>query len=529
MIATKQQNESRRGIALALVATGLVLAAAVAAVIDPFLGIALALASLAPLVLAGVAHAPWVAVGLYVIIAPWVMRATEIELGAGIPNLNFERLGIYGITAFVLLGILVGRRDRLPFTSFDRAWLMLIGAMIVSGVLMGRTPPQTFRQVINENIYPFLIYFGMKHVVTRPAQVRTIAISLMLAATLLGLHAFVDQVLGLGIGKVDRASITTNLQMDEIGGLHNLQVNRAGGPMGNSIVLGVSMIQGVVLGFFLLLTEKRLPARILAIAAVLLCSVGALVTYTRSVYFAFLLCAPLLWLWFPRLRKAMVVGGTLGVLGVAVAIPIAVSNPDNRILNIGSIFERFGMWVTSFYFIKASPLVGHGYGFDTYPFLKTQDLLPRLEFIGRRYYLSNTTPHNEFLRMTITMGVVGLALYCRFLWTMIGELNRFRKRLPQMGLEPMRPFVIAAACGMIGFYGQSLFTDMTAMNYADTVVFLFLGAVLGVRENALAGGGESPEDRPRGRVAREPTPDPMNEPGAPRTYPAATDPTIGRT
>ncbi|MAE69952.1 MAG: hypothetical protein CME06_05735, partial [Gemmatimonadetes bacterium] len=303
------------------------------------------------------------------------------------------------------------------------------------------------------------------------------------------------------------------LALVEIGGLHNLQVNRAGGPMGNSITLGVSMIQGIVLGFFLLLTERKLPARTLAISALLFCSVGALVTYTRSVYFAFLLCAPLLWLWFPRLRKAMLVGSALGVLGVAVAIPIAMSNPDNRILNIGSIFERFGMWVTSFYFIKASPLIGHGYGFDTYPFLKTQDLVPRLELIGRRYYLSNTTPHNEFLRMTIAMGVVGLVLYCRFLWTMIGELNRFREDLPQMGLEPMRPFVIAAACGMIGFYGQSLFTDMTAMNYADTVVFLFLGTVLGVRENALAGNTGSPENRPDRGTRREPAPDPMNEPG----------------
>ncbi len=515
MLAQLTEHNTAKTLLLVGVGAACVLAAAAGSVVSSSAAPALVGLALVPVVAAAVVRGPWVAVGLYVIIAPWIMHATEIELGAGVPNLNFERLGIYGVTALVMFGILAGKVDRLRLTRFDQSWLMLIAAMILSGVLMGLTPPQTVRQVVNENVYPFLIYFGMKHLVRTPEQVRSITISLVIAAVLLAGHAWVDQVLGLQIGKVDRAAITTHAQAAQIGGLHSLQLNRAAGPMGNSVTLGVSMIQGAVLGFFLLLTEGKRWIRVLGAAAIALCGVGMLVTYTRSVYFAFLLCAPLLWLWVPRLRKAILALGALGLFGLALYLPLAFSDPDNRILNLGSIFERFGMWATSFYFIKASPLVGHGYGFETYPHLKTLDLVPRLEFIGRRYYLSNTTPHNEFLRMLVTMGVVGLVLYCRYLWTMFSGLNRFRKRLPAMGLEAMRPYVVGAACGLVGFYGQCLFTDMTAMNYADTVVFLFFGAVMGVYENArLRSAPTAPEPAPEvPRVA----PDPWNQPSASRT------------
>lgn len=484
MLTATTLDEHKRAISLALLTTGLVLAAALGSVMEPLAAFAIAALAMAPLALVYLVHAPWVMLGIYIIVAPWVLRATEIELGAGIPNLNFERLGIYGIFAIVLFRILTGKQDRLPLTTFDRAWLMLIGAMLLSGLVMGRTPPQTVRQVVNENLYPFIAYFGMKHLVSRPKQARTVAMFLMLAATILGLHAFADQVLGLQLSKVDRSSITTNAQIQELGGFHSLQLNRAGGPLGNSIVLGVSLIQGAVLGFFLFLTERRLLVRALAATALVFCSIGVAVTYTRSVYFAFLCCTPFLWFWYPRFRRAILVGGGLGALAILAYLPIAVSDPENRLLNFGSILERFGMWVTSFYFIKASPLIGHGYGFDTYPALKAQGLVPHLEFIGQRYLASNTTPHNEFLRMWITMGVVGLALYCRFLWTMFAELNHFRKSLAATPhLRSMRPLIIVAACGMVGFYGQSVFTDMTAMNYADTVVFMFLGVVLGVHDN----------------------------------------------
>jgi hypothetical protein len=483
VLTAATQDEHKRAVLLALVTTGLVLAAALGTILDPSVAVIVAALSILPLAAAYVIRFPWVALGLYIVIAPWVMRSTEIELGAGIPNLNFERLGIYGISALVLFRILVNKGDRLPFTRFDRAWLMLIGAMLLSGIVMGRTPPQTVRQIVNENIYPFALYFGMKHLVSRPKQVRILAIFLLLSALFMGTHAFLDQILGMHLSKIDRASITTHAQLKEIGGLHNLQTNRAGGPLGNSVVLGVSMVQGVVLGFFLLLTDRSKPIRALALIGMAMCGIGWVVTYTRSVYFALFCCGPLLWLWYPRFRKAIMIAGGVGFLVLIAYLPVAISDPENRLLNIGSIFERFGMWITSLYFIKASPLFGHGYGFETYPWLKTQNLVPRIELIGQRYLMSNTTPHDEFLRMTIAMGVIGLVLYCRFLWTMFGELNRFRKELPWMHLPMMRTYIIVAACGMIGFYGQGVFTDMTAMNYADTEVFLFLGAVLGVYEN----------------------------------------------
>lgn len=513
MLTAATQDEHKRAVLLSLVATGLVLAAALGTTLNPIVALIVAALAVLPLAAAYVIRFPWVALGLYIVIAPWVMRSTELELGAGIPNLNFERLGIYGISALVLFRILVNKGDRLPFTRFDRAWLMLIGAMLLSGIVMGRTPPQTVRQVVNENIYPFALYFGMKHLVSRPKQVRLIAIFLLISALFMGIHAFMDQVLGMHLSKIDRSSITTHAQLKEIGGLHNLQANRAGGPIGNSVVLGVSMVQGVVLGFFLLLTDRSKAIRILGLFGMVMCGIGWVVTYTRSVYFALFCCGPLLWFWYPRFRKAILIGAGTGLLALFAYLPIAISDPENRLLNIGSIFERFGMWITSLYFIKASPLIGHGYGFETYPWLKTQNLVPRIEVIGQRYLMSNTTPHNEFLRMTITMGVIGLVLYCRFLWTMFGELNRFRKELPWMHLPAMRAFIIVAACGMIGFYGQGVFTDMTAMNYADTEVFLFLGAVLGVYENYKRNKAQFGYWREQAEDETElgPKPDPLNQ------------------
>lgn len=162
----------------------------------------------------------------------------------------------------------------------------------------------------------------------------------------------------------------------------------------------------------------------------------------------------------------------------------AISQPENRLNNRGSINERMGCYTLSYHFIKDAPLLGHGYGYSTYPDLRAQNIAPRSKWASRRDQSVNNTPHSEILRMLITMGVVGLTLYAYFLWTLFGELRRFRRDLARLGLESMRPYIIMAACTGIAFYGQSLFTDMTAMNYVDTLLFVTLGAVLGVYEHA---------------------------------------------
>lgn len=495
--------KSLRSLALSLV---LVTAIAVGIMKEPMAGLGLGALALSTFALGLVASFPWACLGIFVIVAPWVLKDYEIELGAGIPNLNFERLGIYGITLIVFYSILTGRRDRLPFTLFDKAFAALIIAMMVSGVTMGHTPPQTVRQVVNENVYPFLVYIGMKHLVTKPSQVRVIAIGLVFASLFLALHAFSDQVLGLNVyDKQSRDSLVFASQRGDLIGMHSLQENRASGPLGNSITLGISLVQGLVLGFLLLLTERTRWLKWLGGAATFFCGVGVLVTYTRSVYVGLLLCVPLLWLWYPRIRKAILGSVASATVGLLLYLPIVLANPENRMLNTGSLWERLGMWISSLYFIKASPVVGHGYGWETYAKLKTESVLPQFDFIPTHYLLANSTPHNEFLRMGVTMGLVGIILYTAFLWTMGRELRQFNAELEARNLTSMRIYVLAAACGMVAFYGQSIFTDMTAMAYADTVVFLFLGAVLGVYDNARRRGRQKAARQP-GAISLEAPP-----------------------
>jgi hypothetical protein len=464
---------------------GLILVMVLAVQLDPLWGLVLGAITLAPLAVAVARRFPLEAVGTWIVLAPWLFRSTEIELGAGIPNLNFERFGIYTIVLVLLVLLLTRRKQWLPLTSFDKAFLLFIGAMLISGLVMGSTPPQTFRQVVSENVFPFVLYFSMKHLITKPQQVRTLALFLLLAATLLACHAFADQVLGMKLGKVDRRTITTHAQLQALGGYHNLQWNRAGGPLGNSILLGVSLVQGVVLAVMLFVSERRRLVRLFALCALVLCGIGIIVTYTRSVYISTLLCGPVVWFWYPRFRRQFLLFGLVSGIVAGGYLIYAIGQPENRLNNRGSINERMGCYTLSYHFIKDAPLLGHGYSYATYPELRARNIAPRSELVSRRDQRVNNTPHSEILRIWITMGLVGLAIFARYLWTLFGELRRFRRDLPRLGLESMRPYVIMATCSSIAFYGQCPFTDMTAMNYADTVLFLTLGAILGVYENAL--------------------------------------------
>jgi len=470
----------RSGLALAL---GLAIAATTV-IAGPVTGGIIAALGLAPLGVAVMRRYPWASIGIYLVLIPWVVRASEIELGTGIPNLDFERLGIYGISSLVLFQVATRKRRLLRLTHFDRIFLLFIAMMLISGVIMGQSPPQTVRQVVSENCYPFALYFSMKHLVRRPGEVRALALFAVAAAVLLAAHACGDQVLGLGLGKVERESITTYQQLAELGGYHSLQENRAAGPLGNSVTLGVSLIQGIVLAFFFIVNERGRTLRLCMVAALGLCGIALLVTYTRSVYIALVLCGLLIWSWMPRLRRALAVATILSGIAALGYLSTVITDDDNRLLKLGSIEERIGAYSITYYFVKASPIIGHGYGYQTYPHLKSQNLVPRLDFVSRHNQFVNNAPHSEIGRILITMGVVGLAIFGRYLWTMFGELADFRRHLEELELQAMLPWIVAAACGMIAFYGQGPFTDMTAMHYADTVVFLFLGAVLGVYENA---------------------------------------------
>lgn len=196
-------------------------------------------------------------------------------------------------------------------------------------------------------------------------------------------------------------------------------------------------------GFYLLIVlmlaipqlrvSRRLWQRAGCTVLIGLCSLALLLTYTRAAWIGFLLAAGLFSLLYYR---KLLLSGLIGVLIVVLAVPSVTqrfadlgtpetlalqgtaSGPTSALGASNSFQWRLILWNDTLSFAAASPWVGNGLG--SFPNLAATKL------IGMRM-----AAHNDYLRILIEMGVVGLLVFLWLHFRMLqGAWRVYRHRRP---------------------------------------------------------------------------------------------------
>lgn len=254
-------------------------------------------------------------------------------------------------------------------------------------------------------------------------------------------------------------------------------VDRVTGSFSNALAYG--MVLGITFfcSLFLYLHTKSRPIRIvLAVMAFgfLLC---LLLSEGRAVW----LSVPIgLVLVYARCRAIRpLLGGALAIAVVAalVVVPYAVDFQalDERLNEMGSVYNRIALNATSLSMIAAKPWLGFGFGINTFQMNKAA-YYSSWGDVSAQWASYPTVPHNEFLMVTVMMGVVGLLAYGALLWASWGLLSRTSREA--RSTDPLRAdLALFVQASLLVLLINALFMDVMLVPYVLMMMFFLMGIV----------------------------------------------------
>lgn len=194
-------------------------------------------------------------------------------------------------------------------------------------------------------------------------------------------------------------------------------------------------------------------------------------TYTRGAWIAFGIFA--FWFGVVYARKVLVILGSFGLLFVFSSPLIRERMFDLLRPDLwGSILWRLRLWKKTWPLFFEAPIFGHGLG--TFKFLAERALdQPSWSYEA----------HNDYLRLIVEMGAVGLGLYL-LVWIKSGWELLKKYFGSQNGL---RPFYLGTALILISFLVVSFGDNILRGTTLQWALWAWVGGLLGLKEKKEAG------------------------------------------
>lgn len=195
--------------------------------------------------------------------------------------------------------------------------------------------------------------------------------------------------------------------------------NRIYGTFAHPNLFAYYLIIPLSLSLFLpaAMENKKIAKIILAIVAVFLFMLLFL-TYTRGAWLAFIIAVI-----FISLASFRKYGKFLVAIFLIIAFSYSLIEPVNKRVNdlifnpYSSIRWRLSLWQDSFNYAKEKPLLGHGTGM-------AKDLILK----KRGYKFGSADPHNDYLKIALENGLLGLLSYFFLIIYLFATLlKKFRK------------------------------------------------------------------------------------------------------
>jgi len=215
--------------------------------------------------------------------------------------------------------------------------------------------------------------------------------------------------------------------------------------------IGFVTLFAILLSLHYIPRETNLCRKIILIGCFLGISIATLLTQSRGTLIAAIFAFIVL---FPRNKKTMIVLFVLFLIGVGTTPGL-----KNRVdLTTISHDLRIGINLTTYEVIKDYPIMGIGFGMETYGNRNLLDLEKYNARIFPKYQqqVIITATHNSLMDITVRTGLVGIALYTYILLTFVWmwwRIIRYGKDdyIKDSGLCIMAAFV--------GIFIQGIFAD----------------------------------------------------------------------
>lgn len=284
--------------------------------------------------------------------------------------------------------------------------------------------------------------------------------------------------------------------------------HRVAGPVGDPNRYGLILLVLVPIALDRVTGSRGPLARAVALAALVVCSLAIVFTYSRGALVALLaMLALLVLVRRPRPRHLLA--------AVAVAALLSPLVPDTYVQRMGTVFQKMGTLVgtitqpaqasgiedqsfrgrLSENLVAARMFLDHpvaGIGLDNYPG-RYQDYSQELLIDSRS---EERAPHNLYLEVAAETGTVGLLAFGAILWVVLRGILAARRSLAGAELKEIRGMIDALTIALVGFLTGSLFLHATHTRYfwllAAIALTLPRVAETEAAATAQVGDGDSP-------------------------------------
>ena len=247
-------------------------------------------------------------------------------------------------------------------------------------------------------------------------------------------------------------------------GMMDAGQNRVFGTFAHPNMLAYFLVLPITLATFaaLNLGKNRVESYGYAISSAVLVVVLAF-TYTRGAYVA--LAIMLLIIGLVRFRAFLLVATAFGLI-IYLALP-QINARVNSLLAFdpyGSMGWRVSLWTDGFSYFQQKPLLGNGLGTG-----------PMVIADNRDFSLGATEPHNDYLRIGLENGVVGVVAYLGIIFTALLDLYYGFKNQKKPRLKMLTLFAIACFISLaIMSFGDNILSD-TALQWP---LWALLGSII---------------------------------------------------
>jgi len=211
---------------------------------------------------------------------------------------------------------------------------------------------------------------------------------------------------------------------------------------------------------------------------------------TRVVWIAAPVALGLVGLRVPRLRVLTAILAT-GLAAQVLLAPVLGVDPwglRDRMTETAPIYDRVAVSLTAANMIWHRPLFGFGLGINTFQREKPS-YRGSWGGLSARWGEYPGHPHNEFLNVTVLMGIVGLAAYLALLGTSWSALSAVSVQQPDTSPRASQLAVVAqAALLILVITGQA--HDVMYMSYPQVLVLFLLGMAITTPATSVLGGDE---------------------------------------
>lgn len=410
----------------------------------------------------------------------------ELPLGAGLPDLSFNRFAILFLALTLLLPVVTGRR-RLSHIGLTDLCILLTPLGFALAARLSAQPVTVVQTALSLYLIPASAYFFAKHLIRDRASLHQMFWVIAAFGIFAGAYALYESLTGHVLFLAKEQEVRRLYR-----GESNLRL--IVGLVGSTGGMGRVLTTTLLVTIYLLLESRHGLLKPWLLGGALLQFGGLLVTFSRTPLLALLVGLLLLQFVYPRLRLVLILGSLFVALNFAVNWQQiqATEVAQNRLNGESDYIDRTARWTAGVNMWLERPLFGWGVGH-----FATLSGQYRADASSRNF----DAVENDFLYLLVSAGLAGFLPYALFL------LTPFAKSLLLFGRSYSRAWFSFIQSRTVVLYWAIflcfLIGSFTARNVEPIVTllpFALTGAIIGSQEVFLVQ-RRTPQEQPVGAVS----------------------------